>query len=63
MATNGGIDISQLETSSMSFRELPDIYAIGEAVDIDGITGGYNLQFAFSSACAASSAMAASNRL
>ncbi|MDO4485090.1 MAG: aminoacetone oxidase family FAD-binding enzyme [Bacillota bacterium] len=53
MATNGGIEISQLKTSTMEFKAFPGLFAIGEAVDIDGITGGYNLQFAFSSACAA----------
>ena len=63
MATNGGIDISQLNTSSMEFKELPGIFAVGEVLDIDGNTGGYNLQFAFSSACAAAAAIIDSNRL
>ena len=63
MATNGGIDVSQLNTSSMEFKELPGIFAVGEVLDIDGNTGGYNLQFAFSSACAAAAAIIDSNRL
>lgn len=63
MVTNGGIDISQLNTSSMEFKELPGIFAVGEVLDIDGNTGGYNLQFAFSSACAAAAAIIDSNRL
>ena len=63
MATNGGIDISQLNTSSMEFKELPGIFAVGEVLDIDGNTGGYNLQFAFSSACAAAASIIDSNRL
>lgn len=37
----------------MSLPNEPGLYVIGEAVDIDGDTGGYNLQFAFSSANAA----------
>ena len=38
----------------VTFREHdPEIYCIGEILDVDGITGGYNLQFAWSSARAA----------
>ena len=50
MATAGGIDLRQLSTATFGFKEYPGLYAIGEALDVDGITGGYNLQFAYSSA-------------
>ncbi len=50
MVTSGGIDISQLDLSSMEFKDHPGLFAIGEALDIDGMTGGYNLQLAYSSA-------------
>lgn len=53
MATSGGIDLPQLDLSTMAFKDHPGLYAIGEALDVDGITGGYNLQFAYSSAHAA----------
>ena len=53
MTTSGGIELSQLKLSSMEFKALPGLFAAGEVLDIDGITGGYNLQFAYSSACAA----------
>lgn len=53
MATAGGIDLSQINTATFGFKEHPGLYAIGEALDVDGITGGYNLQFAYSSAIAA----------
>lgn len=49
MATSGGIELGQLNLKTMEFKEFPGLYAIGEAVDIDGKTGGYNLQFAYSS--------------
>lgn len=55
MATSGGIELSQINTSTMEFKKYPRLFAIGEALDIDGITGGYNIQFAYSSAKAASS--------
>lgn len=50
MATAGGIDLKQISTSTFGFKDIPGLYAIGEALDVDGITGGYNLQFAYSSA-------------
>lgn len=50
MATKGGIALSQIHLSTMEFKEHPNLYAIGETLDVDGRTGGYNLQFAFSSA-------------
>ena len=53
MCTSGGVDLSCIDLSTMQAKKLPGIYVIGEALDIDGITGGYNLQFAYSSACAA----------
>lgn len=62
MATSGGIDLSQIDPTKMEFRKLPGLFAIGEALDIDGITGGYNLQFAYSSGCAAATALCSSEK-
>ncbi|MDO4544516.1 MAG: aminoacetone oxidase family FAD-binding enzyme [Bacillota bacterium] len=53
MVTCGGIALDELDTKTMAFRNHPGLFAIGEACDIDGVTGGYNLQFAYSSAKAA----------
>ena len=50
MATAGGIALDQINTSTFGLKNHPGLYAIGEALDVDGITGGYNLQFAYSSA-------------
>lgn len=58
MATTGGIALSELNCKTMEVKAHPGLYAIGEAVDIDGETGGYNLQFAYSSARAAGEAAA-----
>ncbi len=57
MATSGGIDMKEIKTSTMELKKHPGIYAIGEVCDIDGETGGYNLQFAYSSARAAAAAI------
>lgn len=53
MVTMGGVSLKEISTSTMELKNHPGIHVIGEALDIDGITGGYNLQFAYSSAMAA----------
>ena len=54
MVTRGGIALDEIDLSTMQLNKHPGIFAIGEALDVDGETGGYNLQFAYSSAlCAA----------
>ena len=57
MATAGGISLSEIYCKTMESRIYPGLYFIGEMVDIDGETGGYNLQFAYSSARAAQTAV------
>lgn len=49
MATAGGISLSEVNMKTMELKRYPGLFAIGEALDIDGITGGYNLQFAYAS--------------
>ena len=53
MATAGGISLAEVNTKTMEIKKHPGLFAIGEVLDIDGMTGGYNLQFAYSSACVA----------
>ena len=53
MATAGGISLSEVSTKTFALKKHSGLFAIGEVLDIDGMTGGYNLQFAYSSACAA----------
>jgi len=50
MATSGGVCTADIRTEDLSCKGIPSLYVIGEMLDIDGETGGYNLQFAFSSA-------------
>ncbi len=47
--TCGGIDLSSL-TPRLECRSLPGLYFAGEILDVDGITGGYNLQAAWTTA-------------
>lgn len=56
--TLGGIDTDDLSSKTMEARDVPGLYAIGEAVDVTGWLGGYNFQWAWSSGHAAGCAIA-----
>jgi predicted Rossmann fold flavoprotein len=58
--TAGGICTDALDARSLQSRAVPGLFAIGEAVDVTGWLGGYNFQWAWSSAVAAGRAIAAS---
>jgi hypothetical protein len=47
--TEGGISTSQINRNTMESLFCKNLYFAGEIIDIDGICGGYNLQFAWSS--------------
>lgn len=55
--TAGGVDTSELSSKTMESRRVPGLYFIGEVVDVTGHLGGYNFQWAWSSACAAGQAI------
>ena len=50
--TLGGVDTDALNARDMQARDVPGLYFIGEAVDVTGWLGGYNFQWAWSSAMA-----------
>ena len=50
MVTTGGVSLSEVNLRTMEALRFPNLYFAGEVLDVDGDTGGYNLQFAFSSA-------------
>lgn len=45
----GGVDTSEVDPCTMASRLVPGLYFAGEVLDIDGICGGYNLQWAWAS--------------
>ena len=51
--TRGGIDTDELSSKTMECKNLPGLYCIGEVVDVTGHLGGFNFQWAWSSAQAA----------
>ena len=48
MATRGGIALDSVNAKTMESKIVPGLFFAGEVLDIDGDTGGYNLQAAFS---------------
>ena len=49
MVTCGGVDLRQVNPHTLESRLLPGLYFAGEVLDLAGLCGGYNLQWAFSS--------------
>ncbi|MDQ3292323.1 MAG: NAD(P)/FAD-dependent oxidoreductase [Bacteroidota bacterium] len=56
--TCGGIDLSELDAKTMQSKKIPGLFFAGEVLDIDGITGGFNFQAAWTTAYLAGKAMA-----
>ena len=49
MATSGGVSLKQVNPETLEGRLTPRLYFAGEILDLDGPTGGWNLQWAFCS--------------
>lgn len=50
--TSGGVDCKELDPKNMQSKIVSGLYFVGEVTDVDALTGGYNLQIAFSQAYA-----------
>lgn len=50
IVTAGGIDIKEINPKTMQSKIIKNLYFAGEVIDVDALTGGYNLQIAFSTA-------------
>lgn len=48
MVTSGGVDVKEINSSTMESKIIKNLFFGGEVVDVDAETGGYNLQIAFS---------------
>lgn len=57
MATAGGVATDEVNSTTMESKLVPGLYFAGEIMDVDGVTGGFNLQFAFSSGYTAAQSM------
>ena len=50
IVTRGGVSVSGIEPKSMRSKKHSGLYFIGEVLDVDAYTGGFNLQIAFATA-------------
>ena len=50
IVTRGGVNIKEVDPKTMQSKICPGLYFAGEILDVDGYTGGFNLQIAFSTA-------------
>jgi predicted Rossmann fold flavoprotein len=56
--TAGGVDLAEVDPTTTESRHVPGLYFAGEVLDIDGVTGGFNFQAAWTTGFLAGSAMA-----
>jgi len=57
-ATAGGVPLGEVETRTMASRLVPGLFLAGEMLDVDGRIGGFNFQWAWSSAWVAAGGLA-----
>lgn len=57
VVTQGGVSLAEVNPKTMESRLVNGLYIVGELLDLDADTGGYNLQIAFSTAHAAAEAI------
>ena len=51
--TKGGIKVKEIDPSTMQSKLVQGVYFAGEVLDVDALTGGFNLQVAWSTGCSA----------
>jgi len=57
--TAGGVALNNIRHDTMEVKHIPGLYILGEALDIDGLTGGFNFQAAWSTAWVAAKGISA----
>jgi len=57
-ATAGGVALTEIDPATMKSRVCKRLFLVGEMLDVDGRIGGFNFQWAWSSACVAGRALA-----
>ena len=59
--TAGGIKLNEVDANTMRSKKVPNLFFAGEVLDVDGITGGFNFQHAWTSGFVAAKAIASIN--
>jgi predicted flavoprotein YhiN len=57
-ATAGGVPLTEIDPKTMTSRVCPGLFLVGEILDVDGRIGGFNFQWAWTSARVAAGALA-----
>ena len=57
IVTSGGVSVKEVDPKTMQSKLISGLYFVGEVLDTDAYTGGFNLQIAFSTAAAAGTAL------
>ena len=60
--TSGGVDLKEIELATMESKKVPGLYFAGEVMNVDGETGGFNFQAAWTTAFVAARSVARSSR-
>ena len=60
--TCGGVSLKEIDFKTMASKKCPGLYFAGEILDIDGVTGGFNFQSAWTTSWLAGQAIAASSK-
>ena len=55
--TRGGISVKEIDPGTMESKKVKNLYFAGEILDLDAVTGGFNLQIAWSTAYMAARAV------
>ena len=59
--TAGGIKLNEIDHNTMMSKKVPNLFFAGEVMDVDGVTGGFNFQHAWTSGFIAATAIAKSS--
>ncbi len=55
--TKGGVSVREIDPATMESKKIKGLYFAGEVLDLDAVTGGFNLQIAWSTAYLAGSSI------
>ena len=62
IVTSGGVSTKEIDPKTMESKLVPGLFFAGELIDVDAYTGGFNLQIAWATGCAAAQAAAAAGK-
>ncbi|MDD3831970.1 MAG: aminoacetone oxidase family FAD-binding enzyme, partial [Clostridia bacterium] len=60
VVTSGGVDVKQINPTTMQSKVISNLYFCGEIIDVDALTGGFNMQIAFSTGYVAGRSLSSS---